>query len=236
MAGTSGRSRNRVCQCRRRNEPAAAGRLAEAQLAAPAEVPRGDGGRPRGRRCFRGREVSRAHETVLSALGAVDSLANNARPSQTGKFENIADAVWQADLDGSCARLFASRAWCFQAWGSGAAGMALTGMGARHNVLVNAFLMASSSATTGVCRHAAQDGGECPTRSRGSAVHSAPGPNEPTVGRPRRHQQRCAQEHRAHPKMPAHEAAQQRPRHLPRVLGGGGIGRTAWPWWLPRPR
>jgi 3-oxoacyl-[acyl-carrier protein] reductase len=43
--------------------------------------------------------IQRAYEAVLSALGKVDILVNNAGTSQTGKFEDITDAVWQADLD-----------------------------------------------------------------------------------------------------------------------------------------
>ena len=44
-------------------------------------------------------EVQRAHDTVAHELGPVDILVNNAGTSQTGKFEEITDAVWQADLD-----------------------------------------------------------------------------------------------------------------------------------------
>ncbi len=44
-------------------------------------------------------EVARAHDAVTSALGPIDILVNNAGTSQTGKFEDITDAVWQADLD-----------------------------------------------------------------------------------------------------------------------------------------
>ncbi len=43
--------------------------------------------------------IQRAHESVVSTLGKVDILVNNAGTSQTGKFEEITDAVWQADLD-----------------------------------------------------------------------------------------------------------------------------------------
>ncbi|MGH7123404.1 MAG: SDR family oxidoreductase [Stellaceae bacterium] len=43
--------------------------------------------------------IERAHSAVLSALGKVDILVNNAGTSQTGKFEDITDATWQADLD-----------------------------------------------------------------------------------------------------------------------------------------
>src|SRR5579859_1921709 len=43
--------------------------------------------------------LQRAHDSVLSTLGKVDILVNNAGTSQTGKFEDITDSVWQADLD-----------------------------------------------------------------------------------------------------------------------------------------
>ncbi len=43
--------------------------------------------------------VQRAYDSVMSTLGKVDILVNNAGTSQTGKFEDITDAVWQADLD-----------------------------------------------------------------------------------------------------------------------------------------
>ncbi len=44
-------------------------------------------------------EVKRAHDAVVGQLGPVDILVNNAGTSQTGKFEEITDEVWQADLD-----------------------------------------------------------------------------------------------------------------------------------------
>jgi NAD(P)-dependent dehydrogenase (short-subunit alcohol dehydrogenase family) len=44
-------------------------------------------------------DVRRAHDAVVGQLGAVDILVNNAGTSQTGKFEEITDEVWQADLD-----------------------------------------------------------------------------------------------------------------------------------------
>jgi NAD(P)-dependent dehydrogenase (short-subunit alcohol dehydrogenase family) len=43
--------------------------------------------------------LQRAYGSVLSTFGKVDILVNNAGTSQTGKFEDISDAVWQADLD-----------------------------------------------------------------------------------------------------------------------------------------
>jgi len=43
--------------------------------------------------------IERGYEAVMSAFGKIDILVNNAGTSQTGKFEEITDAIWQADLD-----------------------------------------------------------------------------------------------------------------------------------------
>ena len=43
--------------------------------------------------------VQHAYHSVLLAFGKVDILVNNAGTSQTGRFEDITDTVWQADLD-----------------------------------------------------------------------------------------------------------------------------------------
>ena len=43
--------------------------------------------------------VQRAYDAVLSRFGKVDILVNNAGTSQTGKFEDVTDAIWQADFD-----------------------------------------------------------------------------------------------------------------------------------------
>jgi NAD(P)-dependent dehydrogenase (short-subunit alcohol dehydrogenase family) len=43
--------------------------------------------------------IERTYAAVLSALGKVDILVNNAGTSQTGKFQDITDATWRADLD-----------------------------------------------------------------------------------------------------------------------------------------
>jgi len=43
--------------------------------------------------------TARAFEETMNALGKVDILVNNAGKSQTGKFEDITDAIWQDDLD-----------------------------------------------------------------------------------------------------------------------------------------
>lgn len=43
--------------------------------------------------------IKHAYDSVLSTFGKIDILVNNAGTSQTGKFEDITDAVWQGDLD-----------------------------------------------------------------------------------------------------------------------------------------
>lgn len=43
--------------------------------------------------------IERTYASVLSAFGKVDILVNNAGTSQTGKFQDITDATWRADLD-----------------------------------------------------------------------------------------------------------------------------------------
>ncbi len=43
--------------------------------------------------------VEKAHASAMAAFGRIDILVNNAGVSQTGRFEDISDAVWQADLD-----------------------------------------------------------------------------------------------------------------------------------------
>jgi 3-oxoacyl-[acyl-carrier protein] reductase len=44
-------------------------------------------------------DVRVAYEKAVAELGKIDIVVNNAGTSQVGKFENITDAVWQADLD-----------------------------------------------------------------------------------------------------------------------------------------
>ena len=43
--------------------------------------------------------VENAVASAVCELGAIDILVNNAGQSQTGRFEDLTDAVWQADLD-----------------------------------------------------------------------------------------------------------------------------------------
>ncbi|MBM3547358.1 MAG: SDR family oxidoreductase [Alphaproteobacteria bacterium] len=43
--------------------------------------------------------ATRTYEETMKALGKVDILVNNAGKSQTAKFEDITDAIWQDDLD-----------------------------------------------------------------------------------------------------------------------------------------
>ncbi len=44
-------------------------------------------------------EIDATWRAVIADFGKVDILVNNAGTSQTGPFEEITDAVWQADLD-----------------------------------------------------------------------------------------------------------------------------------------
>ena len=50
-------------------------------------------------------EIEAAFRAVIARFGKVDILVNNAGTSRTGKFEEVSDEVWQADLD---LKLFAS--------------------------------------------------------------------------------------------------------------------------------
>jgi NAD(P)-dependent dehydrogenase (short-subunit alcohol dehydrogenase family) len=47
----------------------------------------------------KGDDVKRAVDQVMKELGKIDILVNNAGQSQTGKFLEITDETWQADLD-----------------------------------------------------------------------------------------------------------------------------------------
>jgi NAD(P)-dependent dehydrogenase (short-subunit alcohol dehydrogenase family) len=44
-------------------------------------------------------DIERAYATAVRELGKVDIVVNNAGTSQRGRFEEITDEVWQADLD-----------------------------------------------------------------------------------------------------------------------------------------
>ena len=44
-------------------------------------------------------EIGIAYQGAMAALGRIDILVNNAGTSRTGRFLDISDAVWQADLD-----------------------------------------------------------------------------------------------------------------------------------------
>lgn len=43
--------------------------------------------------------VRHAYETTMAAFGRIDIVINNAGISQVGRFEEVTDEVWQADLD-----------------------------------------------------------------------------------------------------------------------------------------
>src|SRR5579885_2780178 len=94
--------------------------------------------------------LKRAYDSVMATFGKVDILVNNAGASQTGKFEEITDAVWQADLD---LKLFAAIR---------LARLALPQMKARRwgrivNVLVNALLVGRIVSDQIVRRHRAAE-------------------------------------------------------------------------------
>ena len=44
-------------------------------------------------------DVQRAFDAVMARLGRIDIVVNNAGTSRTGPFEEVTDAIWQADLD-----------------------------------------------------------------------------------------------------------------------------------------
>jgi 3-oxoacyl-[acyl-carrier protein] reductase len=53
----------------------------------------------------KGAEIETAFRAVIARFSKVDILVNNAGASRTGKFEEVSDEIWQADLD---LKLFAS--------------------------------------------------------------------------------------------------------------------------------
>ncbi len=71
--------------------------LAEAKDAIASQ----DGGRVAAYSCdvTDAQAVERTVEAAVGDLGPIDILVNNAGQSQTGRFEDITDAIWQADLD-----------------------------------------------------------------------------------------------------------------------------------------
>ncbi|MCW3474645.1 SDR family NAD(P)-dependent oxidoreductase [Limobrevibacterium gyesilva] len=58
-------------------------------------------------------EIARAHDAVMSGLGRIDIVVNNAGTSRTGAFEDVTDAIWQEDLD---LKLFAAIRLARLAW------------------------------------------------------------------------------------------------------------------------
>ena len=71
--------------------------LAEAKAAIEAQ----DGGRVAAYSCdvTDAAAIERAVEASVADLGPIDILVNNAGQSQTGRFEDLTDEIWQADLD-----------------------------------------------------------------------------------------------------------------------------------------
>jgi len=47
----------------------------------------------------KGEAIEGGYRAAMAALGKIDILVNNAGTSQTGKFEEVTDAVWQTDID-----------------------------------------------------------------------------------------------------------------------------------------
>ena len=54
-------------------------------------------------------DIRTAYDSVMGAFGKIDIVVNHAGASQTGKFVDISDEVWQADLD---LKLFAQIRFC----------------------------------------------------------------------------------------------------------------------------
>jgi len=107
-------------------------------------------------------EIAKAHEKVVSDLGPVDILINNAGTARTMAFENISDEAWQEDLD---LKLFAAIRFSRLVW----PGMKARKWGRIVNVLnTYAKAPAAASAPTSVTRAAgmaltkvmASEGGE----------------------------------------------------------------------------
>lgn len=107
-------------------------------------------------------DIARTHEKIVSDLGPVDILINNAGTARTMAFENISDEAWQDDLD---LKLFAAIRFSRLVW----PGMKSRKWGRIINVLnTYAKAPAGSSAPTSVTRAAgmaltkvmASEGGE----------------------------------------------------------------------------
>jgi 3-oxoacyl-[acyl-carrier protein] reductase len=93
-------------------------------------------------------EIERAYATAVREHGKVDIVVNNAGTSQRGNFEEITDAVWQADLD---LKLFAAIRLTRLAWPD----MKARGFGRVINVLnIGAKAPPGTTAPTSVTRAA----------------------------------------------------------------------------------
>lgn len=93
-------------------------------------------------------EIDRAYATAVRDLGKVDIVVNNAGTSQRGNFEEITDAIWQADLD---LKLFAAIRLTRLAWPD----MKARGFGRVINVLnTGAKAPQGTTAPTSVTRAA----------------------------------------------------------------------------------
>jgi 3-oxoacyl-[acyl-carrier protein] reductase len=93
-------------------------------------------------------EIERAYATAVRELGKVDIVVNNAGTSQRGRFEEITDEVWQADLD---LKLFAAIRLTRLAWPD----MKARGFGRVINVLnIGAKAPQGTTAPTSVTRAA----------------------------------------------------------------------------------
>jgi 3-oxoacyl-[acyl-carrier protein] reductase len=93
-------------------------------------------------------EIERAYATAVREHGKVDIVVNNAGTSQRGNFEEITDAVWQADLD---LKLFAAIRLTRLAWPD----MKARGFGRVINVLnIGAKAPQGTTAPTSVTRAA----------------------------------------------------------------------------------
>jgi NAD(P)-dependent dehydrogenase (short-subunit alcohol dehydrogenase family) len=93
-------------------------------------------------------EIERAYATAVREHGKVDIVVNNAGTSQRGAFEEVTDAVWQADLD---LKLFAAIRLTRLAWPD----MKARGFGRVINVLnIGAKAPQGTTAPTSVTRAA----------------------------------------------------------------------------------